>query len=176
MRQRKARLEIINEILTHNVIGSQDELLRQLALRGINITQATLSRDLKRLNTHKVSTDLGGYRYIVDHNSEVTGEPFAKTRSTDQSSRHPAALSIDISCNLIVIKTRIGFASGLAYDIDMLHSPLILGTIPGSDTVFAVCAENARREDIFELLSTILPSEVMEKASPRFVGGCQMCD
>ena len=65
MNKRKTRLQAILEILTNNVIGSQEELSRLLAARGFVVTQATLSRDLKALRTTKVATDFGGYRYVV---------------------------------------------------------------------------------------------------------------
>ena len=138
MKKRKSRLPVIVDILTHNSIGSQEELSKQLAIRGYIVTQATLSRDLKMLRTTKIATDMGGYRYIIADSERLSNEPFAKTQNTVQSSLHPAALSLSVSGNLVVIKTRNGYASGLAYDLDMLESQHILGTIPGADTVFAV--------------------------------------
>ena len=68
----------------------------------------------------------------------------------------------------MVIKTRNGYASGLAYDIDILHSPHILGTIPGADTVFAVVNERSTRRQLLELFTSILPEEVIEVARAQF--------
>ncbi|MBQ7041892.1 MAG: hypothetical protein IJN66_04200 [Muribaculaceae bacterium] len=169
MKKRKSRLPVIIDILTHNCIGSQEELSKQLAIRGYIVTQATLSRDLKMLRTTKVATDMGGYRYIIADSNHMSAEPFAKTQSTAQSSLHPAALSCAISGNIVVIKTRNGYASGLAYDIDMLESPHILGTIPGADTVFAVVNENSNRSDLYALFSSFLPSQVMAVAKAQFL-------
>lgn len=169
MKKRKSRLPVIIDILTHNCIGSQEELSKQLAIRGFIVTQATLSRDLKMLRTTKVATDMGGYRYIIADSNHMSAEPFAKTQSTAQSSLHPAALSCAISGNIVVIKTRNGYASGLAYDIDMLESPHILGTIPGADTVFAVVNENSNRSDLYALFSSFLPSQVMAVAKAQFL-------
>ncbi len=168
MKKRKSRLPIIVDILTHNSIGSQEELSKQLAIRGYIVTQATLSRDLKMLRTTKVATDMGGYRYIIADNNQLSNEPFAKTQNTVQSSLHAAALSVGVSGNLVVIKTRNGYASGLAYDIDMLDSPHILGTIPGADTVFAVVYERSSRADLFALFSSFLPQQVMAAARRQF--------
>lgn len=168
MKKRKSRLPVIIDILTHNCIGSQEELSKQLAIRGFIVTQATLSRDLKMLRTTKVATDMGGYRYIIADSNAASGEPFAKTQSTVQSSLHPAALSCAISGNIVVIKTRNGYASGLAYDIDMLDSEHILGTIPGADTVFAVVNEGSTREELFALFSSFLPNQVMIMARKHF--------
>jgi arginine repressor len=156
MKKRKSRLPEIVDILTHNNIGSQEELSKQLASRGFNVTQATLSRDLKMLRTTKVSTELGGYRYIMaDPHSPAAVA--ANDYSAALSSLHPTAISIAISGNIAVLKTRNGYAGGLAYDIDMLESPHILGTISGADTVFAVINENSTRRQVLEALATMLP-------------------
>lgn len=169
MKNRKARLEIIIDILNGNVIGSQEELLKQLAIRGIVVTQATLSRDLKKLKTTKIASDIGGYRYVVNNADIFRGEPNIKARTTEQSPHHPAALSLDIAGNVMVIKTRTGYASGLAYDLDCLNSEHILGTISGADTVFAVCRETSNRSEIFDLMRGFLPIEIIKEASPKFI-------
>lgn len=168
MKNRKSRLPVIVDILTHNNISSQDELSKHLATKGYIVTQATLSRDLKKLRTTKIATDLGGYRYVVTE-SEAISDRQPKPMTTVQSALHPAALSLTISGNMAVIKTRNGYASGLAYDLDMLHSPLIVGTIPGADTVFAVTSENATRDELFLLFSTFLPPQVMSAAKKSFL-------
>lgn len=170
MKKRKSRLPVIVDILTHNCIGSQEELSKQLAIRGYIVTQATLSRDLKMLRTTKIATDMGGYRYIIADSQRMSNEPFAKSQNTVQSSSHPAALSLSVSGNLVVIKTRNGYASGLAYDLDMLESHHILGTIPGADTVFAVVNESSNRKDLFELFSSFLPQSVLDAARSQFFG------
>lgn len=170
MKRRKSRLPVIVDILNNNSIGSQDELSKQLAMRGFLVTQATLSRDLKTLRTTKVATDMGGYRYIVaDGGRGAFGaESAAAVPLTMQSARHPAALSIALSGNMAVIKTRLGYASGLAYDLDALSSDHILGTIPGADTVFVVVAEDTSRTELYELFAGFLPSDVMEDAYDQF--------
>lgn len=170
MKTRKSRLPVIVDILTNNHIGSQDELSKQLAIRGFIVTQATLSRDLKKLKTTKVATDMGGYRYVIMDSDKTTGDAIVKTQSTVQSPLHPAAISLAISGNMMVIKTRNGYASGLAYDLDMLDSPLILGTIPGADTVFAVIDDKASRQEILELLTDFLPPEIIEEIQDKPTG------
>lgn len=169
MGSRTSRLSIILEILSHNNISCQDELLKQLAVRGYIVTQATLSRDLKKLRTIKVADDIGGYRYIVPGDSALksTAEE-NESLPTLQSALHPAATSIALSGNMMVIKTRNGYASGLAYDLDLLASPLILGTIPGADTVFAIIAEGASRKALYDLMCSFLSREVMEAGRHYF--------
>lgn len=168
MNSRKTRLPEIIDILTHQVISSQEDLSKQLAVRGHITTQATLSRDLKLLKATKISDERGGYRYVV-------GEPPLSTRNRTRHrslpipSNHSAVLSIAITGNLAVIKTRNGYASGLAYDIDMLDSPLVLGTIPGADTVFVALREGSPRKEAFNLFSTFIPMSVMSTAAPMFI-------
>lgn len=170
MRSRKARLSVIVDILSHNNINCQEELLKQLAVKGFIVTQATLSRDLKKLRTLKVANDMGGYRYIVSDRRDPGEAVYQREQSTVQSALHPAALSIALSGNMMVIKTRNGYASGLAYDLDLLRSPLILGTIPGADTVFAVIAEGVSHKELYEMMCDFLPPEVMDEGRHYFNG------
>ncbi len=170
MNKRKTRLQAILEILTNNIIGSQEELSRLLAARGFTVTQATLSRDLKALRTTKVATDFGGYRYVVMQPGEVpVDEVWEAVPSTAQSRSHSAVESIALAGNILVIKTRTGYASGLAYDIDQLDSPYLLGTISGADTVIAVVNDRYPRPELFEYFRGFFPDHVLEKARDQFI-------
>ncbi len=170
MNKRKTRLQAILEILTNNVIGSQEELSRLLAARGFVVTQATLSRDLKALRTTKVATDMGGYRYVVMQPGEVpVDEVWEAVPSTAQSGTHHAVESIALAGNILVIKTRTGYASGLAYDIDQLDSQYLLGTISGADTVIAVVNDRYPRPELLEYFRGFFPDSVLEKARDQFL-------
>ncbi|MDE6438179.1 MAG: hypothetical protein K2L62_00815 [Muribaculaceae bacterium] len=168
MNNRKARLPEIIDILNNHVVSSQEELSKQLALRGHTITQATLSRDLKILKANKVPDDLGNYRYIVGESGTFVRRPSRRAAGLT-AHNHTAVLSIAVSGTLVIIKTRNGYASGLAYDIDMLESELLLGTIPGADTVFVAVKEGTSRDALFTLFSSILPASVMAQAKPMFL-------
>lgn len=98
----------------------------ELKARNCEVTQATLSRDLKTLRTSKVVTEMGGYRYVIAANGTAADE--VATHAMD-SVRQAAILSLAFTGNIAVIKTRNGYAGGLAYDIDEISSPLLLGTI-----------------------------------------------
>ena len=65
MKKRQKRLTAIADILLNNIVGSQDELLELLQQGGYDVTQATLSRDLKTLRTSKIPTEMGRYRYVM---------------------------------------------------------------------------------------------------------------
>ncbi|MBO5243682.1 MAG: hypothetical protein J6B36_05590 [Muribaculaceae bacterium] len=165
MNKRQARLSQIVNILLHNQVGSQEELMDELKARNCEVTQATLSRDLKTLRTSKVVTEMGGYRYVIAANGTAADE--VATHAMD-SVRQAAILSLAFTGNIAVIKTRNGYAGGLAYDIDEISSPLLLGTIAGADTVFVALAEDASRNDLITLFSAILPANVIAESKQNF--------
>lgn len=145
------------ELIKNQCIGSQEELADKLAECGFKVTQATLSRDLKMLKTTKVPTDRGTYIYILPDSNTLKDKLLAKGAINMSPNFQSGFISLKISGNIAVIKTRNGYAAGLAYDIDMSHSKEILGTIPGSDTILAVLDENASRADVLKALGKILP-------------------
>lgn len=156
MKNRKKRIDLIIELIKNQCIGSQEELAEILAQKGHPVTQATLSRDLKMLRTTKVPTDRGTYMYVLPDSDSLKdrllnfGQPLA--RANYQS----GFISLQFSGHLAVIKTRNGYASGLAYDIDMSNYSEILGTISGTDTILAVLREDVSRSRATELFSEIL--------------------
>ena len=157
MKNKKVRLQLIVELIKNNCIGSQEELARLLAARGYVVTQATLSRDLKQLRTTKVATDMGNYMYIIPDSNDLQDTMLSQGMSAAPAGQHAGFVSIQFSGHFAVIKTRNGYASGLAYDIDLSKTPEILGTIAGADTVFAVLREDVTHEDAMELFSRFLP-------------------
>ena len=82
MKNRKQRVELIVELIKNNCIGSQEELATMLAERGYNVTQATLSRDLKMLKTTKVPTDRGTYMYIMPDTNSLKDKLLAFNTNT----------------------------------------------------------------------------------------------
>lgn len=151
MKNKRNRLQLIVELIQNECIGSQNELAQKLAEQDLHVTQATLSRDLKALKISKVATDRGGYMYIIPDGREIQNK--LRQHGMDMPLRGGVGYqSVEISGNVAVIKTRNGYASGLAYDIDMSRSPEIVGTIAGADTVFAVLREGASHEAVREFL------------------------
>lgn len=157
MKNRRERINLMVELIKNKCIGSQEELAAMLAEHGYEVTQATLSRDLKMLKTTKVPTDRGTYMYIMPDSNTLKDKLLAKGVSDISPNFQSGFISLAISGNIAVIKTRNGYAAGLAYDIDMSRSKEILGTIPGSDTIFAVLDENASRESVMEAFRKLLP-------------------
>lgn len=172
MKNRRKRVEVIIDIINNQCIASQEQLAAQLRERGFDVTQATLSRDLKMLRTTKVATDRGTFVYTLP-DSNTLKDHMLRTGQIDSTTGYQNGfISMQVSGNIAVIKTRNGYAAGLAYDIDQSNTPEILGTIPGSNTIFAVLRADVTPEQAREAVSRIIPMEDemdmrMPKRKPR---------
>ncbi len=157
MKNRKERVELIVDLIKSRCISSQIELLRLIAERGFDVTQATLSRDLKLMKITKVSSGKGKFMYILP-DSNLLKDNLLKSGNIDLSANYQSGfISLAISGNIAVVKTRNGYASGLAYDIDISNPPEILGTISGADTIFCVMQEGLTHDQIREVFSHLVP-------------------
>ena len=126
------RQKAIIEIITKNEIETQEELADALRQRGIKVTQATVSRDIKELRLLKVLTPMGTYKYATADKAENgLSERFIRMLAE-------SLLSVAASNNLIVVKTLNGSANVAAEALDSLHWPEILGTIAGDNTILLV--------------------------------------
>ena len=156
MKIKKNRLETLRMIISSQELGSQEELLNALQKEGFKLTQATLSRDLKQLKVAKAATMNGNYVYVLPN---VT---MYKRVSTPHQIREmmqvPGFLSINFSGNMGVIKTRPGYASSIAYNIDNSEIPQIIGTIAGDDTIFIVIKQGVNEEEVITALSEVVPN------------------
>lgn len=148
----------MNLIKTNN-ISSQNELAQMLRSYGINVTQATLSRDLKSLKVTKIASDNGEYIYIIPDSNELQDSLLIRGLNSVSPNQQVGFVSIKFSGNIAVIKTRNGYATGLAYDLDMSKSPLIVGTIAGADTVFIILNEGVSRDEAINFFSRFVPIE-----------------
>jgi transcriptional regulator of arginine metabolism len=124
----------IREIITSKEIETQDELVDELKKAGYNVTQATVSRDIKELQLVKVPTAKGTYKYSLPSDEKMFN-PVKKLKRALQES----FVSIDHSENLIVMKTLPGNAQAVAALMDHLDWEEIVGTIAGDDTVLIIC-------------------------------------
>jgi transcriptional regulator of arginine metabolism len=156
MKIKTNRLEALRLIISSQQLGSQEELLNALQKEGFKLTQATLSRDLKQLKVAKAATMGGNYVYVLPNDAMY------KRVSTPQSIREmmqvPGFVSIQFSKNIGVIKTRPGYASSIAWNIDNSNIPEILGTIAGDDTIFIVLEEGVTHEEIMDKLGKVVPN------------------
>lgn len=144
MSTKKERLDAICRIIQTANISNQEELLGELEINGFQVTQATLSRDIKQLKIVKEHDGNGNYAYRLPHYSTFM-QP-----QKEQTPYHP---NIEFSGNLAVVKTRPGYAMGIASDIDN-HAPHeILATIAGDDTILVIPREGISRDGIVKALS-----------------------
>ena len=142
---------------SQNKIGSQDELLIQLVEKGFDLTQATLSRDLKQLQIAKVASNDGGYVYILPEMggiSKVVNYRLVNNMGFAAS----GFISVEFSGQLAVIRTRPGYASSIAYDIDVNAPHEVLGTIAGDDTILIIPRDGYSKEQIIQALSAFIPN------------------
>ena len=156
MKVKNNRLEALRLIISSQQLGSQDELLNALQKEGFKLTQATLSRDLKQLKVAKAASMSGHYVYVLPN------ETMYKRVSTPNSIREmmkvPGFVSINFSGNIGIIKTRPGYASSIAWNIDNSDIPEILGTIAGDDTIFVVIKEGIKHQQVINALSDVVPN------------------
>ncbi|AMA74640.1 MULTISPECIES: transcriptional regulator AhrC/ArgR [Aneurinibacillus] len=123
----------IREIIARNDVETQDELVYLLCEAGFNVTQATVSRDIKELHLVKVPTNDGRYKYSLPADQRFN--PHHKLKRTLIDS----FVSIDQADNLLVMKTMPGNAHAIGALIDNLEWSEILGTICGDDTILIIC-------------------------------------
>lgn len=156
MKSKNSRLDAIKMIISSKEIGSQDELLQELLKEGYQLTQATLSRDLKQLKVAKAASMNGNYVYVLPNNTMY--KRMTERHPASELMQHSGFLSIDFAGHLAVIKTRPGYASRLAYDIDSRDFDEILGTVAGDDTILLVIREGCTRTNVRNVLSLIIPN------------------
>ncbi len=156
MKVKKNRLETLRMIISSQELGNQEELLIALQKEGFKLTQATLSRDLKQLKVAKAATMNGNYVYVLPN---VTMYKRVSTpHQIKEMMQVPGFLSIQFSGNMGVIKTRPGYASSIAYNIDSSDIPQILGTIAGDDTIFIVIKQGVHEDEVVNALSEVVPN------------------
>lgn len=154
MKTKDRRLEAIKMIISGKEVGSQEEVLNELRKEGFTLTQATLSRDLKQLKVAKAASMNGKYVYVLPN--ETMYRRSHKPLSAGEMLSNPGFLSINFSGNLGVIKTRPGYASSIAYNIDNSNVPEILGTIAGDDTIIIVLREGVDQNALVDGINDIV--------------------
>lgn len=123
----------IRELITENEIETQDELVDELKILGYNVTQATVSRDIKELHLIKVQTSDRKYTYSLPADQRFN--PLEKLKRLIMD----AFVKIDHTSHFIVLKTLPGNAQAVGALIDNLEWEEIMGTICGDDTCLLIC-------------------------------------
>src|SRR5699024_11089598 len=116
-------------------VETQEDLVNELRNAGYNVTQATVSRDIKELHLVKVPTNKGTYKYSLPADNRFNPHQKLKRLLTD------AFVGIELSENLIVIKTMPGNAHAIGVLIDNLGWSDVIGSIAGDDTILLICRD-----------------------------------
>ena len=129
----------IMEIIGSCHIETQEELIDQLRAAGFDVTQATISRDIRELKLAKVMCETGSYKYVLPKSGEND------SRHVYSKALSGSIKSVDCALNDIVIKTYPGLADAVAAAMDSLHEHDILGCVAGDDTIILIAhsAESA---------------------------------
>lgn len=150
MKDRNERLMAIRRLINKSNISSQEELLSILEDKGFSMTQATLSRDLKYLKVAKMPDNEKGYIYMLTERQ--LSEP-----TENEDIAISGFVSIDFAQGMAIMKTLPGHASSVAYQLDVLNSYEIAGTIAGDDTILIIPRDGVTKNDLVNLLRSRMP-------------------
>lgn len=140
--KKKERHRLLQNLIQEHVIEKQEDFVRILEEMGIEVTQATISRDIKELQLVKVPAQTGGYRYSlppdIQHNTSKKLERLLKD----------AFVSIDVQDYFLLLRTIPGNAFALGSLIDLSDFPEIFGTISGDDNVLVICRSEEQANNL----------------------------
>lgn len=151
------RLDAIREVLAKSLVANQDELRRKLRRRGIEVTQATLSRDIHELRLYKGP---GGYSLPNGHRGTSGGTGAAAVEDDAPPSIEEMIESFGLraqqAVNQVVVRTVMGGAQPVAAALDREGWPEVVGTVAGDDTVLVICADTRRAGEVEARLRAML--------------------
>jgi transcriptional regulator of arginine metabolism len=153
---KQGRQSTILELIDRYDIETQDELSEVLREKGFEVTQATISRDIKELKLIKVQSGNGTYKYAAS-GTEQSGKLDVLKRIFRDT-----VVSMQQAASLIVIKTLTGSANAAAEAIDKLEMPDIVGTLAGDNTIFIAVREEGMEKKILEELGKLKSSKLSE--------------
>lgn len=139
------------QIISEEIIETQEQLLERLQAKGIKSTQATISRDIKELRLIKIASSNGGYKYSIAESEQDSGF-VPRVRNIFRE----CVIKVDVAQNLVVIKTITGMANAAAFALDTMKISEIVGTIAGDDNVLIILRDNESAENFFEQAKEML--------------------
>ena len=152
LKERLNRLKTVRKLIKNYRIESQEELLGYLQKEGFEVTQATLSRDLKLLKVGKVSDGHAGYVYTLPDDEDRRESELIYVQDFMRG-----YVSIDFSGNIVVIKTFGGHADAVSNALDALNMDEILGTVAGDNCIFACLREGVTGPQFMKSLKQRIP-------------------
>lgn len=146
--KKKERHQLICDVVESENIETQEDLANALRERGIMVTQATISRDIKELMLVKVSDMRGGYRYSIHKGRNYV----MSSEQLEQLARN-SVISVRSAGNLVVLRTLPGTAQGVAFAIDSMKWTGVMGTVAGDDTIFVAIESPEAAEEFISYFS-----------------------
>ncbi len=141
----------ILDLITKYNIDTQEELARRLSDDGYNVTQATVSRDIKNLKLIKVLDDSGVYKY-----AQSSGKDATASEKNLNSILVNSVVKIDYALNTVVVKTHSGMAQAVGFVIDSFGFDEILGCVAGDDTILCVTKTEKTAEHLVDRINLLL--------------------
>lgn len=146
----KRQLKILN-LIKNEVISTQEELVKRLKEEGIKVTQATVSRDIKKLGLIKVPDEEGNYKYALANQKSTAENKYWLKKMFNN-----LVADIDFSDNIILLKTVKGTAGGLGEALDNTEWENIIGSVAGDDTLLLIIKPADKTEEIYAELKKLM--------------------
>lgn len=148
---KRYRYNKIKEIVQSQSIETQEELANALLAEGIEVTQATVSRDIKELMLIKIPTGDGHYRYALSPEENVV-----LSRSRINRLFQDSIIRVDSSLNQIVLHTIPGSASAVAFSVDHAKWSEVIGTLAGDDTILLICRSVEEVDNVLKRIADLM--------------------
>lgn len=147
---KRKRHSLILKLIEENPISTQEELLEYLCNHNFDVTQATVSRDIKELRLIKITDENGRYRYSIP-----------RERNTDASSKFlnifsSSLVSVDYATNIVCVNCHAGMAQGACSALDNMGYKEIVGTVAGDDTIFVLVRSEENAKELAEKFKEII--------------------
>lgn len=147
---KRQRHEVVVELINKYDIETQEELAAYLREAGFDVTQATVSRDIRELKLSKIATGNGKQKYIILQNEDSRlGDKYIRVL-------RDGFVSMNMAQNILVIKTVQGMAMAVAAALDAMKFPEIVGCIAGDDTIMAAIKTVDDTRAVMEKINEIL--------------------
>lgn len=147
---KRERHEVVVDLINKYDIETQEELAAYLKEEGFDVTQATVSRDIRELKLSKISMGNGKQKYIILKNEDTKlGDKYIRVL-------RDGFISMNMAQNILVIKTVQGMAMAVAAAIDAMKFPEIVGCIAGDDTIMAAVKSVEETEIVMDKINEIL--------------------
>ncbi len=150
------RQNLILKIVSENNIGTQEQLQQKLHEHGFDVTQATVSRDIKELSLIKTATASGNFKYSVPaltKNSMENADGMILTMLSN------GVVSVDYALNTVVVKCHTGMAQAVCAKLDSLKLENVVGTLAGDDTVFILMRTENDASRLVRELGTVIKTD-----------------